>query len=292
MRQEILMADLERKMKVKSSDSLDIEIRHYREFLSRTVDIMIDVPAYIKNKMRTCIKDMVVVYQQTGMPPKQISLSKDKNLDRDISAMLLLLNNSIKNYLQERTYKKVLLVAQEATELDSAPFDNSDMLESEINGKSDMQRIDEYVERFKYESEAVILSLLESGMSADEILRNYDLKNPYNSELVKDAMRSNDFEATNIKSNGITYGKGISKSSLLALTLVGQDFAFRAYNKTLNDIWSLDNSIVGWISVRNSSFPCQLCDSEAYIFHPITEQFYSWHPRCVCLCVPITRNMI
>ena len=286
------MADLLRKMKVKSSDSLDIEIRHYREFLSRTVDIMIDVPTYIKNKMRTCIKDMVAVYQQTGMPPKQISLSKDKNLDRDISAMLLLLNNSIKNYLQERTYKKVLSVAQEATDLDSAPFDNSDMLESEINGKSDMQRIDEYVERFKYESEAVILSLLESGMSADEILRNYDLKNPYNSELVKDAMRSNDFEATNIKSNGITYGKGISKSSLLALTLVGQDFAFRSYNKTLNDIWSLDNSIVGWISVRNSSFPCQLCDSEAYIFHPITEQFYSWHPRCVCLFVPITRNMI
>ena len=105
-------------------------------------------------------------------------------------------------------------------------------------------------------------------------------------------MRRNEFEATNIKSKGVTYGSGVSQAALLALALVGQDTAFRFYNRNLREAWLLNNTISGWISIRNSSFPCQLCDSQAYVFHPISELFQAWHRRCVCLCIPVTNNMI
>ena len=283
---------------VKDTQELDNTISHYSSYLSDVIDVMSDVPIYLKRQLKSSLEDMFEVYRKTGIPPKEISIDRNKDLKRDVTAIIFLLNEKIKLYLQSILASDIYSISDEVTDSNTSDSDKVDAMNAFINedieGKNTIDRIEDYCENFMYEAEAFIVAGLASDLSKDEILTEWSkyANKPYNSELIKEAMRSNEFEATNIKSKGVTYGSGVSQSALLALTLVGQDTAFRFYNRNLREAWLLNNTISGWISIRNSSFPCQLCDSQAYVFHPMSELFQAWHRRCVCLCIPVTNNMI
>jgi len=283
---------------VKDTQELDNTISHYSSYLSDVIDVMSDVPIYLKRQLKSSLEDMFEVYRKTGIPPKEISIDRNKDLKRDVTAIIFLLNEKIKLYLQSILASDIYSISDEVTDSNTSDSDKVDAMNAFINedidGKNTIDRIADYCKNFMYEAEAFIVAGIASDLSNDEISAEwvkYSNK-PYNSELIKEAMRSNEFEATNIKSKGVTYGSGVSQSALLALALVGQDTAFRFYNRNLREAWLLNNTISGWISIRNSSFPCQLCDSQAYVFHPISELFQAWHRRCVCLCIPVTNNMI
>ena len=283
---------------VKDTQELDNTISHYRSYLSDVIDVMAGVPVYLKRQLKSSLEDMVKVYRKTGIPPKQISINKDKDLHDDVVAIIFLLNEKIKLYLQAVLASDIYSISDEATDSNTRDSDKVDamnvFINEDIEGKNTIDRIEDYCENFMYEAEAFIVAGLAFDLSDDEISAEWSKysNKPYNSELIKEAMRSNEFEATNIKSKGVTYGSGISQSALLALTLVGQDTAFRFYNRNLRESWLLNNTISGWISIRNSSFPCQLCDSQAYVFHPMSELFQAWHRHCVCLCIPVTNNIL
>ena len=283
---------------VKDTQELDNTISHYSSYLSDVIDVMSDVPIYLKRQLKSSLEDMFEVYRKTGIPPKEISIDRNKDLKRDVTAIIFLLNEKIKLYLQSILASDIYSISDEATDSNTSDSDKVDAMNAFINedidGKNTIDRIADYCKNFMYEAEAFIVAGLASDLSKDEILTEWSkyANKPYNSELIKEAMRSNEFEATNIKSKGVTYGSGVSQSALLALTLVGQDTAFRFYNRNLREAWLLNNTISGWISIRNSSFPCQLCDSQAYVFHPMSELFQAWHRRCVCLCIPVTNNMM
>lgn len=283
---------------IKDTQELDNAISHYRSYLSDVIDVMAGVPVYLKRQLTSSLEDMVKVYRNTGIPPKQISINKDKDLHDDVTAIIFLLNEKIKLHLQAVLASDIYSISDEATDSNTREADKVDAMNAfiyeDIEGKNTIDRISDYCENFMYEAEAFIVAGLASDLSNGEIVNEWyaNANKPYSSELIKEAMRSNEFEATNIKSKGVSYGSGISQSALLALTLVGQDTAFRFYNRNLREAWLLNNTIPGWISIRNSSFPCKLCDSQAYVFHPMSELFQAWHRRCVCLCIPVTNNMI
>ena len=284
--------------KVKDTQELDNTISHYSSYLSDVIDVMAGVPIYLKRQLKLSLEDMVEAYRKTGIPPKQISINKYRELHDDVTAIIFLLNEKIKLYLQAILASDIYSISDEATDSNNRDSDKVDamnaFIKEDIEGKNTIDRIADYCENFMYEAEAFIVAGLAYESSDDEIVNEWyaNANKPYNSELIKEAMRSNEFEATNIKSKGVTYGSGVSQSALLALALVGQDTAFRFYNRNLREAWLLNSTISGWISIRNSSFPCQLCDSQAYVFHPISELFQAWHRRCVCLCIPVTNNML
>ena len=283
---------------VKDTQELDNTISHYSSYLSDVIDVMSDVPIYLKRQLKSSLEDMFDVYRKTGIPPKEISIDRNKDLKRDVTAIIFLLNEKIKLYLQSILASDIYSISDEVTDSNTSDSDKVDAMNAFINedidGKNTIDRIADYCKNFMYEAEAFIVAGLASDLSDGEIVNEWSKysNKPYNSELIKEAMRSNEFEATNIKSKGVTYGSGVSQAALLALALVGQDTAFRFYNRNLREAWLLNNTISGWISIRNSSFPCQLCDSQAYVFHPISELFQAWHRRCVCLCIPVTNNMM
>ena len=285
-------------MEIKRSEELDSSITHYKTYLSDVIDEMVDVPIYIKKQLKSALNDMIDEYINTGLPPKTISLDKNKKLDAKVMIIVAALRQNIKLYIQKKLSDDIYSISSGATGIEYSNKDRvgsmTSFINEEIDGKTILDRVDIYTDNFKHEAEAFIVSGLASDKSSNEILSDYskNASKPYNSQMIKDAMNSNEFEARSIKSKGVSYGNGISASSLIALTLVGQDTEFRFYNKKLRDAWLLNGNIQGWISVRNSSFPCQLCDSQAYILHPMNELFQAWHRRCVCLCVPITKNMI
>lgn len=285
-------------MEIKRSAELDSSITHYRTYLSDVIDEMVDVPIYIKKQLKSALNDMIDEYINTGLPPKTISLDKNKKLDDKVMIIITALRENIKLYIKKKLSDDIYSISSGATGIEYSNKDRvssmTSFINEEIDGKTILDRVDIYTDNFKHEAEAFIVAGLANKISKSQIANEYDKNsnNPYKSELIKDAMNSNEFEARNIKSKGVSYGNGISASSLIALTLVGQDTEFRFYNKTLRDAWLLNGNIQGWISVRNSSYPCQLCDSQAYVFHPMSELFMAWHRRCVCLCVPITKNML
>lgn len=58
-------------------------------------------------------------------------------------------------------------------------------------------------------------------------------------------------------------------------------------------LWEKSGTVIGYMGVRGSNFPCALCDSYAYVFIPMSSgMIYPLHNRCVCAIVPLTRNEI
>ena len=285
-------------IKVKVTPELQATIDDYKATLSNVIDTMVDSSIYVRNQLRSSLNDIITLYATNTADPKKLSLNKDSKLDRDVSAIIALLRDKIQLYMQSVLTNDIYSYSDGITNNTTSNSDKVNstnaFLSDKIDNKTFYDRIDAYTDNFKYEAEAMAVAGLASGMNAKQIVNEYTkyIDNPYKSEMLKNAIRSNEFEARNIKSKGVTYGQGISNSMAVALTLVTQDTAFRFYNKLLHDYWSNDIGIVGWFSIRNSSYPCDICNSEAYVFHPMTELFMGYHRRCCCLCVPLTKNML
>lgn len=284
--------------KVKVTPELQSTIDDYKAVLGVVIDTMVDSSMYVRNRLKSSLNDIITLYDNNPIETKKLSVDKDSKLDRDVSAVIALLRDKIHLYMQSVLTNDIYSYSDGITNNTTSNSDKVNtsnlFLSDNIDDKTFYDRINAYTDNFKYEAEAMAVAGLASGMSAKQIVDEYakNINNPYKSELLKDAIRSNEFEARNIKYKGVTYGQGISNSMAVALTLVAQDTIFRFYNKLLHYSWSNDNSIAGWISIRNSSYPCDLCDSQAYVFHPMSEFFMGYHRRCVCLCVPVTKNML
>lgn len=93
-------------------------------------------------------------------------------------------------------------------------------------------------------------------------------------------------EVSDIK-NGISYSFSDNMKKL------GISIAALAYANAELYIWKSSGNIVGYFGVRNSNFPCALCDMYAHLFFPISQgMVYPLHNRCVCAIVPLTQNEI
>ena len=86
-------------------------------------------------------------------------------------------------------------------------------------------------------------------------------------------------------------GKGVSYSFGENMKKLGISVAALAYANAQFSIWNQNSAISGYFGVRNSSYPCPLCDSYAYRFIPMSEgMVYPLHNRCVCSIVPVTQS--
>lgn len=86
-------------------------------------------------------------------------------------------------------------------------------------------------------------------------------------------------------------GKGVSYSLADNMKRLGISAAALAYSFGLLELWKSKGGIEGYFGVRNSTFPCSLCDSHAYEFIPLSGgMIYPLHNRCVCSIVPVTQS--
>lgn len=87
--------------------------------------------------------------------------------------------------------------------------------------------------------------------------------------------------------------KGVSYSLRDNMKKLGISVAALAYTNAEYELWKNTGLVSGYIGVRNSSYPCPLCDSYAYRFIPMAEgMVYPLHNRCVCSIVPLHQNEI
>ena len=85
--------------------------------------------------------------------------------------------------------------------------------------------------------------------------------------------------------------KGISYSISDNMKKLGLSVAALAYTNAEFELWKSKGGIDGYFGVRNSNYPCSLCDSYAYQFIPMSQgMIYPLHNRCVCSIVPLRQS--
>ena len=88
-------------------------------------------------------------------------------------------------------------------------------------------------------------------------------------------------------SKGVAYAFGDNMKKL------GISMAALAYTNSLAEIWNVKGGVAYYFGVRNSNYPCPLCDSYAHIPIPFSQgMIYPLHNRCVCSIVQVYQNEI
>ena len=90
--------------------------------------------------------------------------------------------------------------------------------------------------------------------------------------------------------NEVPAGKGVSYSFFENMKRLGISAAALSYANALHHIWQKEGAAVFYYGVRNSNYPCELCDSYAYVLQPMGQMVYPLHNRCVCTIVPVYQN--
>lgn len=85
--------------------------------------------------------------------------------------------------------------------------------------------------------------------------------------------------------------KGVSYSFGANMKKLGISVAAMVYSTASMQLWKNKGDVAGYFGVRNSNYPCPLCDDHAYIFMPIEAgMIYPLHNRCVCSTVPVNQS--
>lgn len=85
--------------------------------------------------------------------------------------------------------------------------------------------------------------------------------------------------------------KGVSYSFADNMKKLGLSVAALAFTNAEYELWKSLGGVDGYFGVRNSSYPCSLCDSYAYQFIPLSQgMIYPLHNRCVCSIVPLRQS--
>lgn len=88
-------------------------------------------------------------------------------------------------------------------------------------------------------------------------------------------------------SKGVAYAFGDNMKKL------GISMAALAYTNSLAEIWKVRGGVAYYFGVRNSNYPCPLCDSYAHVPIPFSQgMIYPLHNRCVCSIVQVYQNEI
>lgn len=262
-----------------------------KEYLDKVVDQMVLADSDLKDILKSDIGSLIDQCLEYGYLGKSFEFSADPELEQIVNEALLQLQQDIFNIIYLRAENASTI----GFEKEKEDYNDAFLLAFfalKIGGYTIQEKIDFFTGHVSSEVEAYVAAGISKGWSRDKILNEYlnNLKKPYNSGLIQDAMKEGGFRAERIKNKGVTFGVGRYVSSFNNLKRLDQVSIFGAYNYTVNSIWMNNNDIVGWYTVRGSSYPCSICDMEVGMFHSKNEFFYGYHERCVCIMIPVFKS--
>ncbi|MEG0109400.1 MAG: hypothetical protein RR705_11225, partial [Lachnospiraceae bacterium] len=150
------------------------------------------------------------------------------------------------------------------------------------------ERLNRYSFQIKMEIEAAIASGMFEGMNKNNILDDIMkyANNPYLNPSIREAIKKGGFSSARIKSQGITYGTGTYTSGMANLKRIELTAVAQGYNYSNHRIWGNNKNIIGYYAFRNSSYPCELCDSNIG-FHNMNDLTLPVHGNCQCGAFPV-----
>jgi hypothetical protein len=149
-------------------------------------------------------------------------------------------------------------------------------------------QLEDYISRFKSEMEAFIAAGLIAGYTAFKTLNEYvsNIKAPWTDKMIVAAFNTPGVKAERLRNRGVSYGRGRSNVSSTLIERIGVGSISLSW-------WYYDgvnmgrDGAIGYIQLRGSNYPCEICDSEVG-YHDISDAEFGYpHVHCQCYRVPI-----
>lgn len=216
--------------------------------------------------MEAAVKRVLSIAFNANTTVSGLKFNTDKEVDAQIEAVLSRLREEIEDVCET-------IATNKAEEKDDILL----FIHRENHGSTFSERLSGYIAKFKTELEIVMGAALFLGMTRSEaaasIAQNFH--NPYASSMMREAARRG-YEFT-----APSYGRGRTNSMFNAIARLCRHAIAEAYMRIL---WlrATGEGAVGFITFRNSSVPCDICDDYTTYTHPMTDPMPPLHLNCVC----------
>ena len=249
-----------------------------------TREELINLLALVKGDVEKLVKiavyDIVRLSERKRSLGKDFTFDKDASLDRQVDKLLVLLGDDILHDVEE---KALSTLGDERDKDEVLAYVNR-----EFGGLTPIQRVDAHDSHLKFLIEGWLAIGFAGGLSSGAILTDIFIymRNPSLAREWRDAVREGGFGAPILAEGGLSWGKGVAKSPIEGITLVGQTMVSDAWQKgTLLGYGRAGAS--GYVIHRGSAFDCPLCDSFCEKVYPLDYLVLPIHPRCCCWTEPV-----
>lgn len=275
-----------------TQSEIDKRIKKTRKYISDLLDEEAYADEDIKSRLRSHIRQIIVVSLGYKISGKSFRFSYNDELEKTVDRIMA----EFKDSVYDITERRVLRLKTLSEERNKSNIDDAIILGfvfGKLGKYTFRERLNMYANQVRMEVEAAVAAGLFKDMTSDQILNQIMMyiNSPYVNPAIQEAIRKGGFAASRIQSQGITYGTGRYISGFANLKRIEIMAMSQGYNYANHRIWRKDKNIIGYYQFRNSSYPCELCD-EAVGFHKITELTLPVHPNCVCSAFPVYKDDI
>lgn len=246
---------------MKQPTEADIEVA--KDYLRERIECEHAMTVLLENVMKEAAEKIVEICYSAGVNPQTFRYSDlPVRLQYQIDDIIRQLQSDIDDYFQ------TFAIADHEDNLDKIlPF-----ILGEQNGSTFEERLSDYCDKYRYELMLLIGTGLFLGIAKSALVKSIgeNLKHPYANQLLADGIEV-----------PLTYGRGKSNSmfnAINALTKYGIGKGWM-YNRHLKA--ELERA-QGFMTFRNSHYPCDMCDEYASYAHPMDDPIPPIHANCVC----------
>lgn len=234
------------------------------------IDAMASVRPDVRKRMDAAVAAILALaweYRGEGF-----SFGAHADIDAQVNRILATMSDGILADVEARA-KRLL----EDVELEEYEEEALEYAERKMDGEDALFRLDMHASHLKELLAGWLVVAGVAGLTQRQTMRNLYtfLGNPTASKDWKDA------------GLGVPrWGTGYARNVLNGMTVIGQDHINRTYQFARIQDFKAQGAI-GYRTVRNSGYDCPFCDEMTQKIWPLDETVLPYHPRCVCLPVPV-----
>lgn len=246
------------------------DIRIAQLYLSERLEAERSMTYNLEIVMREAANRMVSILYAANINPQECDyINLPLRVQWDINAVVDWLNETIEDYFQ------ILAIPDKENKDRILP-----LILNRNYGMTFEERLSDYCRKYRNEILLLIGAGLYCSLKKEALAKSIgeNLKRPYhNSELVEGIAAP------------ISYGRGRTNSmftAIGALTKFG-----------IGKGWMLDRHLKAedkgaewFMTFRNSTYPCEICDDYASVLHPIEDPTPPLHLSCVCGTIYLDKN--
>lgn len=241
----------------------EADIEATKAYLLQRLDAERSMYYHLEIVMREAAERIVEILYSSKIPP---AVGSYENLPPTVQMQV----DEVVEWLKETIddYFLTLAIADHEENRDKIlPF-----ILSENHGQTFDERLIDYCDKYKDELMLLIGAGLLLGIGKSALAKSIgdNLKHPYANRLIADGIEA-----------PLSYGRGKSNSMFTAintLTRFGIGKAWMYYRHLKAEM----ERAQGFMTFRNSTWPCDICDEYASYMHPMDDPIPPLHANCVC----------
>lgn len=241
----------------------EADIEAAKEYVRQRIECEQAMTTLLESVMKEAAEKIVDICYSAGVNPQSFRYSDlPVRVQFDIDAVIEWLREAIDDYFL------TFAIADHE--------ENRDKILPLILGKNHGltfgERLENYCDKYRAELMLLIGAGLLLGIGESALIKSIsdNLRRPYTNQLLADGI-----------SSPLTYGRGHTNSMFTAIyTLtkfgVGKGWMFNRH------LEAEIKEAQGFMTFRNSHYPCDICDEYASYVHPMDDPIPPIHANCVC----------